>query len=106
MPDQRLNSIATTSTRRDAADASAAPCMRSAVVAEVKLHCERPRDASDLMQETPACMLVHDVDVERVLISRDGRRALVIFRAPDAEAVRQACRHARLDCERIWTSVD
>ena len=75
----------------------------SEVVAELDLRSPRTPDASAAMRTALGCMRLHRVDVERVLIARDGRRAIVIFRAPDAEAVRLACRNARIAVARIWT---
>lgn len=49
------------------------------------------------------CLSTHHVQLTRLILSCDGRRAVALFRAPDAESVRLAHRHVRL-FERVWTA--
>jgi hypothetical protein len=101
-----LTPIAVAANDRDPRQGRQVPVAGSEVVAELNLRSPHTLDASDAIQAAIGCMHLYCVDVERILIARDGRRAIVIFRAPDAEAVRLACRHARVDVERIWTCRD
>lgn len=48
------------------------------------------------------CFEIHRVHLVRLLLSRDRMRAILVFRAPDAESVRLACQHAQIAFERIW----
>lgn len=56
-----------------------------------------PVTAEELMSIDRTCAWCFEmmrVQLVRAFLSRDGMRAVLIFRAPDAESVRGACRHA------------
>jgi hypothetical protein len=72
------------------------------VVAECRQHV--PVDGASLMAEQHACVWCLDtfrVHPGPLVMSTDGRRILALFRAPDAEAVRMAYRHANLAFDRV-----
>jgi hypothetical protein len=73
------------------------------VVAE--LSSDTPIALADLIaieQSCPPCFAAHRVQLAGLFIARDRRRAVLLFRAPDAESVRLACRHVTLPFERVW----
>lgn len=49
-----------------------------------------------------ACLENHRVRFLRTLCSRDQRRMVCLYRAPDAESVRLAQRQAGMPLERVW----
>lgn len=49
------------------------------------------------------CFQTHRVELVQSFLSLDGQRAVMIFRAPDAESVRLACRGTALPVQRVWT---
>lgn len=51
-----------------------------------------------------ACFQLRGIRAVRSYFSRDGRRLICIYEAPDAEAVRQANRAAGLDFDSVWTA--
>lgn len=48
------------------------------------------------------CFETHRVQLVRAFLSRDHQRAILVFRAPDAESVRLVCRHVKMRIERLW----
>jgi hypothetical protein len=50
------------------------------------------------------CLDVRDGTWRRSYVSTDRRRLTCEFEAPDAEAVREACRSADVPFERAWTA--
>jgi len=48
------------------------------------------------------CLESRRVRFERTFFSRDGTRMICIYRAPDAESVRQAQRQAGMPVARVW----
>jgi hypothetical protein len=50
------------------------------------------------------CLQQYRVKPVRSFVSRDGRHAVCIYEAPDAEAVRATQREAGLPFERIWAA--
>lgn len=48
------------------------------------------------------CLDVHQVTFIKTLFSRDKKRMLCLYHAPDAESVREAQRKASMPVERIW----
>lgn len=48
------------------------------------------------------CLESHQVTFCRTLFSRDCRRMICLYRAPDAESVRAAQRDAGMPFERVW----
>jgi hypothetical protein len=48
------------------------------------------------------CLQQHKVTFLRTYFSTDQKRMICLYRAPDAEAVRQAQRQANMPVERIW----
>jgi hypothetical protein len=70
-----------------------------------ELSFDSPIALADLMaleQSCPPCFASHRVQVVGLFLARDRRRAVLLFRAPDAESVRLACRHLMLPFERVW----
>jgi hypothetical protein len=59
------------------------------------------RDTAHGQQTCGWCLDALRVEPGPVITCADGRRILALFRAPDAEAVRNACRRARLPFERV-----
>jgi hypothetical protein len=59
-------------------------------------------DLIALEQSCVPCFTTHRVQLVSVFLARDRRRAVLLFRAPDAESVRLACRHLALPFERVW----
>jgi hypothetical protein len=48
------------------------------------------------------CFKAHRVQLVRLFLALNRKRAILVFRAPDAESVRLACHHARMPIERVW----
>lgn len=48
------------------------------------------------------CFEVHRVQLVHLIVAQDRRRAVALFRAPDAESVRLACQHAGTPLDRVW----
>jgi hypothetical protein len=48
------------------------------------------------------CLRSHDVRFARTFFSRDRRRMVCLYAAPDAEAVRQAQRKAGMPLDAVW----
>jgi len=53
-----------------------------------------PIDLVRLDQSCAWCFEMLRVRLQQVFLSLDRRRAVIVFRAPDLESVRQACRQA------------
>jgi hypothetical protein len=49
-----------------------------------------------------SCLEAHNAEYLRTFFSRDGRRMICLYSAPDAEAVRIAQRQARMPVDRVW----
>lgn len=78
-------------------------CGLTYVVAE--LSCDTPIALANLIaieQSCAPCFGTYRVQLTGLFIARDRRRAVLLFRAPDAESVRLACRHVTLPFERVW----
>lgn len=74
----------------------------SAVVAEIGI------DPSSTLAELASierscawCFETHRVQLTGLLLTRDRTRAFFVFRAPDVESVRLACRILRVPLERV-----
>jgi hypothetical protein len=50
-----------------------------------------------------ACFEAHRVQLVRLFLAHDRKRAILVFRAPDAESVRLACRLVQITFERVWS---
>lgn len=75
------------------------------VVVERLLSEPRAFESLDAVQRrASACFNLRGVRPVRSYFSRDGRRLICIYEAPDAEAVRQANRAAGLDFDNVWTA--
>jgi hypothetical protein len=75
------------------------------VVVERLLSEPRALESLDAVERaTSACFQLRGVHPVRSFFSRDGRRLICIYQAPDAEAVRQANRAAGLTFESVWTA--
>jgi len=70
------------------------------VVAEFRF--DAPTSAAELAAielSCAWCFETHRVQLVRLFLARDRKRAVLVFRAPDAESVRLACRHAGMPFE-------
>jgi hypothetical protein len=75
------------------------------VVVERLLSEPRTFESLDAVERAAsACFQLRGVRPVRSFFSRDGRRLICIYQAPDAEAVRQANRAAGLAFESVWTA--
>jgi len=66
---------------------------------------ERPADFDALQALEDAgsgCLELHRVRFVRTLFSRDQKRMICLYEAPDAESVRLAQREARMPVEKVW----
>jgi hypothetical protein len=52
------------------------------------------------------CFEAHRVCLIERFLARSRMRAVLVFLAPDAESVRQACRHIGIQLDRVWASSD
>ena len=50
------------------------------------------------------CLEQHDVRFLHTYLSKDGRRMVCVYQAPDAEAVRKSQRQAGLPFDQVWTA--
>jgi hypothetical protein len=50
-----------------------------------------------------ACLEVRNVHFSRSFFSRDRKRMVCLYRAPDAESVREAQREARMPVDSVWS---
>ncbi len=53
-------------------------------------------DLATMEHSCAHCFEIYRVQLVALILSRDRKRAVLLFRAPDAESVRIACRHAPL----------
>lgn len=66
---------------------------------------EEPADLDALQALEDAgsgCLELHRVRFVRTLFSRDRKRMMCLYEAPDAESVRLAQREAKMPVERVW----
>lgn len=49
------------------------------------------------------CFELHGVEFVQTFFSKDRRRMICVYRAPDAEAVRRANEQAGLPFDRVWS---
>lgn len=49
------------------------------------------------------CLEIHNVNFIRTFFSADQKQMLCLYRAPDAESVRQAQRKAKMPLSRVWS---
>jgi len=61
-------------------------------------------ELTGLSRRLDQCLDVRDGTWRRSYVSTDRRRLTCEFEAPDAEAVRQACRFADVPFDRAWTA--
>lgn len=59
---------------------------------------------AEISQELTPCLDRNGVVWVRSHLSRNRKRLICHFHAPDADAVRGALRQARLDHERVWSA--
>jgi len=71
---------------------------------------ERSFDAPVTLEEIQAiedagasCLTAHNVAFVRTFFSRDRKRMICLYRAPDAEAVREAQRMAGMPVDAVWS---
>ncbi len=73
----------------------------------VETHYDPPIDVPKLMQIDPfldSCMREHGIEWKGSLLSRDGRRSICQFEAPDAETLRQAFHRSQQPFASIWAA--
>jgi len=63
----------------------------------------RFEDIQALEDEGAWCLKAHGVRFLRTFFSRDGKRMLCLYEAPDAEAVRLAETQAKVPFDNVWT---
>jgi hypothetical protein len=66
---------------------------------------DAPMPQSDLVELARSCTWCfefHRVQLVRLFLSHNGRRAIALFRAPDAESVRLAYQRAGTPLDRVW----
>lgn len=64
-----------------------------------------PMKSSQIAVFDPACtwcLQAYRVKLLQLFLSSDRKRAMLIFRAPDVESVRMACRRAAMPMARVW----
>jgi hypothetical protein len=61
-----------------------------------------PADLTAIERSWAPCFEKYRVQLVALFLARDRKRAVLLFRAPDAESVRLACRHVTLPFERVW----
>lgn len=61
-------------------------------------------DVQALEHRSASCLQAHDVRFLRSYFSRERRRMICLYEAPDAEAVRLVQEKARLPFDRVWTT--
>lgn len=59
-------------------------------------------EVETMRTEAGPCLDIHRAVLARSFLSRDGRRMLCLFTAPDAETVRIINRQLELSLERVW----
>lgn len=59
---------------------------------------------AELSERLMPCLDRNGITWVRSHLSRDRRRLICLFRAPDAGVVRSALRQARLEHERVWSA--
>jgi hypothetical protein len=72
----------------------------------VERHFEEPVRMEEIQAIEDAgawCLQAHDVRFARTFFSLDRRRMICLYRAPDAEAVRQAQRKAEMPVDDVWS---
>jgi hypothetical protein len=68
---------------------------------------ESPTDAASLRAvcaNLERCLAVREVTFVSSWLAQAGKRALFVYEAPDAEAVRNAHRSAGVPFERVWSA--
>ena len=68
---------------------------------------EEPTNLPELQAKEDAgawCLRARDVTFQYTLLSRDQRRMVCFYEAPDAEAVRHAQEKGELPYDRIWSA--
>jgi hypothetical protein len=50
-----------------------------------------------------SCLQARDVEFVRTFFSRDRKRMVCLYRAPDAEAVREAQKKAKMPVDAVWS---
>jgi hypothetical protein len=86
-----------------------APSAAAPSVEEANVLVERSFEEPVTMEEIQAiedagawCLDAHDVRFVRTFFSRDRKRMICLYRAPDAEAVRVAQRKAEMPVDDVW----
>ncbi|HEX2831429.1 MAG TPA: nickel-binding protein [Thermoanaerobaculia bacterium] len=63
----------------------------------------RFEDLQRLEHESAWCLELHRVKFLHTYLSKDGKRMICVYEAPDAESVRLANETAKLPFERVYT---
>lgn len=73
------------------------------VVAEVSFDAPvTPAELASIERSCAWCFETYRVKLVRSYLARNRSRAVLVFRAPDTESVRLACRHISLVIDRVW----
>lgn len=70
------------------------------------LHFDQPNTIADLVaieHSCARCFEAHRVQLVGLYVARNGKRAVLVFRAPDAESVRLAHRQLAISFARMWS---
>ena len=111
-PDAEATRVALRQMHIDISDVWAASCHEApskGVQGEANVVVERrftePVDLPSLQAKEDAfawCFESHNVQFVRTFIANDRKRMVCMYRAPDAEAVRNTQRQAQMPMERVW----
>jgi hypothetical protein len=78
----------------DAANVAVERCFEAPVALE---------DIQAIEDAGASCLTLHGVEFARTFFSRDRKRMVCLYRAPDAEAVRTAQRKAGVPFDAVWS---
>ena len=91
-------------TVHDSPVSDAPPVDSANVVVERSWEAPVTLDEIQALEDTGAwCLEAHNVEFVRTFFSRDHKRMICLYRAPDAEAVRLAQRQANMQVDAVWS---
>jgi hypothetical protein len=91
-------------TIHDAPAADAPPAEAANVVVERSFGAPVTLEEIQALEDASAsCLRERDVEFVRTFFSRDRKRMVCLYRAPDAEAVREAQRKAKMPVDSVWS---
>ena len=65
-----------------------------------------PEAVAAMVDKLRKCLIVREIETIAVYPAANGKRVVMVFRARDAESVRNAFRSADVAFERIWNAAD